>query len=74
MEAMISSQKSIRLGGLAYMLLETAAKEKCPFAYKENIKSFESQPDSFTFCGVIYVKEEEKSLFNSVKSIWESYS
>ena len=40
------------------MLLEMAAKEKVPFAYKEGIKSFESQPDSFTLCGVTYVKEE----------------
>lgn len=60
---MISSQKSVKLTGLAYMLLEMAAKERFPFAYKENIKSFESQPDSFTFCGIIYVKEE---LFNII--------
>lgn len=61
---MIHSQKSVKLTGLAYMLLEIAAKEKVPFAYKENIKSFESQPDSFTLCGVIYVKEESFTIIS----------
>lgn len=46
------------------MLLEMAAKEKVPFAYKENIKSFETEPDSFTLCGVIYVKEESFTIIS----------